>query len=205
MYLIVLLLLVLVLYYVRAMMPSWIGARDERFVAGVLGGLDSEQYVVLHDIMLPSVARTGTTQIDHVVVSPYGVFCVETKAHKGWIFGRASDKYWTQVIYRSKHRFYNPLRQNYAHQEALEDIISTDYPNLPVIGLVAFPSAERLKVTGSNSVGRAKDVLGMILSYNQRCVSDDEVKRVYELILAENISDSVSRRRHKHRVRTVSK
>jgi restriction system protein len=26
-------------------------------------------------------------QIDHVVVSPYGVFVIETKAMDGWIFG----------------------------------------------------------------------------------------------------------------------
>jgi Nuclease-related domain len=34
-------------------------------------------------------ARNGTTQIDHVVVSIYGLFVIETKNMDGWIFGSA--------------------------------------------------------------------------------------------------------------------
>ena len=48
-------------------------------------------YQVLDDITIPSI--NGTTQIDHVVVSPYGIFVIETKNFKGWIFGSDRDKY----------------------------------------------------------------------------------------------------------------
>ena len=37
------------------------------------------------DVTLPTV--DGTTQIDHVFVSVFGVFVVETKNKGGWIFG----------------------------------------------------------------------------------------------------------------------
>ena len=34
--------------------------------------------------------KDGTTQIDHVLVSRFGVFVIESKDYKGWIFGDAS-------------------------------------------------------------------------------------------------------------------
>jgi hypothetical protein len=52
----------------------------------------------------------GTTQIDHVLVSRFGIFVIETKDYKGWIFAGPRDRYWTQVLYRAKFRFQNPLR-----------------------------------------------------------------------------------------------
>lgn len=43
-----------------------------------------------------------STQIDHIVVSPYGVFIIETKGYKGRILGCENSENWTQVIYKSK-------------------------------------------------------------------------------------------------------
>jgi hypothetical protein len=57
----------------------------------------------LHDITIPSV-KGKTTQIDHVVVSEYGVFVIETKNYTGWIVGDEKSDYWTQVIYKRKER-----------------------------------------------------------------------------------------------------
>lgn len=54
----------------------------------------------------------GTTQIDHVLVSRFGIFVIETKEYKGWIFAGPRDRYWTQVLYRAKFRFQNPLRHH---------------------------------------------------------------------------------------------
>jgi Nuclease-related domain len=64
-----------------------------------------------------------TTQIDHVLVSRFGVFVIETKDYKGWIFGSPDDRYWTQVFRRAKFRFQNPIRQNYKHARAIQDLM----------------------------------------------------------------------------------
>ena len=63
--------------------------------------------------MVPS--RNGTTQIDHILVSAYGIFVIETKNLKGWIFGSAENATWTQVLAGKKYPFQNPLKQNYRH------------------------------------------------------------------------------------------
>lgn len=84
-----------------------------------LGKLDPGIYRVFNDLVLPRPDGKGTTQIDHVVVSPHGVFVIETKNYAGWIFGDESSRYWTQVLYGRKSRFQNPLHQNALHLRAL--------------------------------------------------------------------------------------
>jgi hypothetical protein len=65
----------------------------------------------------------GTTQIDHVLVSRFGIFVIETKDYKGWIFAGPRDRYWTQVLYRAKFKFQNPLRQNHRHVRAIQALL----------------------------------------------------------------------------------
>ena len=54
------------------------GAVGERRVARILNRLPKTEYKVLHDVML-SVPNDCTTQIDHVIISMYGIFVIETK------------------------------------------------------------------------------------------------------------------------------
>ncbi len=86
---------------------------------GALKRLDSGIYRVFNDLVLPRPDGKGTTQIDHVVVSPFGIFVIETKNYAGWIFGDETSRDWTQVIYGKKSRFQNPLHQNAMHVRAL--------------------------------------------------------------------------------------
>lgn len=57
------------------------------------------EYILLNDCTLPD-SQNGTTQIDHILLSPYGIFIIETKNYQGWIFGGERQKSWTQKIYK---------------------------------------------------------------------------------------------------------
>lgn len=81
--------------------------------------LDGSAYRVFDDLYLPRADGRGTTQVDHVVVSKFGVFVIETKNYTGWIFGREKDRQWTQQIYKHRYRFQNPLHQNLLHVAAV--------------------------------------------------------------------------------------
>ncbi len=110
--------------------PRFKGKFGESIVARSLRNrLDPEVYKVLNNVMIPDQAG-GTTQIDHVVFSPFGVFVIETKNMKGWIFGNANSATWTQTIYRSKHKFQNPFRQNYKHIKCLAELTGLDERHL---------------------------------------------------------------------------
>ncbi|MES2439562.1 MAG: nuclease-related domain-containing protein [Verrucomicrobiota bacterium] len=114
-FLIVLLILVKILGSPR--FKGWLG--ETMVIEAGLKKLDPASYRHYHDLYLPRPDARGSTQIDHVVVSPFGIFVIETKNYKGWIFGSEKQLQWTQQIYRSKHRFRNPLHQNHLHVEAL--------------------------------------------------------------------------------------
>lgn len=81
-----------------AFMPRIKGYFGEKSVSFFLTGLDETKYKILNNIMLK--VGNKTTQIDHVVVSNYGIFVIETKNYKGWIIGDEYDEYWKQVIYK---------------------------------------------------------------------------------------------------------
>ncbi len=67
------------------------GSGGEGRVARKLAKLPSEDYTTVNDIMLPTVDG-ATTQVDHVVVSRYGIFVIETKDYGGWIFGGENQR-----------------------------------------------------------------------------------------------------------------
>jgi hypothetical protein len=78
-------------------------------------------YHLLNNITIP--VDDGTTQIDHILVSRYGVFVIETKHYSGWIFGNAKSSTWTRVKFRAKSKFQNPLHQNYKHLQVVKGLL----------------------------------------------------------------------------------
>jgi len=82
----------------RELIKGWLGEKMTTF--GMWLKLEQEVYRRVHNVILP--ARNGTTQIDHVVVSIYGLFVIETKNMEGWIFGSAQQETWTQQFFTKK-------------------------------------------------------------------------------------------------------
>ena len=89
----------LVVFFVRYMQrdPIRIGAKGESRVARELRRLNPKEYIVLNDLVVKT--SRGSSQIDHVVISIYGIFVIETKTYRGWIHGNENSEYWTQSIY----------------------------------------------------------------------------------------------------------
>ena len=146
-------LFIIVCTAIKLFMPKIKGHLGEAAVGALLQKLDKEKYSVINDVMLNSdQGNTETTQIDHVVVSIYGIFSVETKNYKGEIYGSENSRQWTQNIYGHKYQFMNPVHQNYAHVKALEALLNErGYKNVPVYSIVAFPGDTTLKVKAENS------------------------------------------------------
>ncbi|MFQ2070038.1 NERD domain-containing protein [Aeromonas veronii] len=102
--------------------PRFKGMVGEAFInLGIRLFLDQREHHLLKDVTLPT--PQGTTQIDHVIISRFGLFVIETKNIKGWIFGNPAHKSWTQQLYRRRHTFQNPLRQNYLHLMTLKSLL----------------------------------------------------------------------------------
>ena len=132
-----------------------IGSVVQTPVKGVLGetkvklgaglSLNPVLYQKYHNVTLPTV--NGTTQIDHVFVSEFGVFVVETKNVGGRIYGGEHDKEWTKVFPGGqKHKFLNPLHQNNGHVRAIVKILAgIGLPKQAVKSVVVFVGDAKLK------------------------------------------------------------
>lgn len=81
--------------------------------------------------------RGGTTQVDHILVSRFGVFVIETKDYTGWIFANAKHDTWTQVTFKDKFKFQNPIHQNYRHVLAVQQLLDF-VPSTAVHSIVVF-------------------------------------------------------------------
>lgn len=105
-------------------LKGWIGEKETQ--AAMWLKLDDHHYRRFHNLIIET--KLGTTQIDHVVLSPYGLFVIETKNYKGWIFGDKDRKFWTQCVRGgAKFKFQNPLFQNYKHTIAISEYLSIDH------------------------------------------------------------------------------
>ena len=119
------LVVLIILVIIRIYTPKIKGSAGEFKVNTRLSFLGKD-YIVLNDILIKS-SNGYTSQIDELVLSEYGIFVIETKNYKGWIFGNEKSENWTQVIYKEKHTFRNPIKQNWSHIYTLKNVLS-DFP-----------------------------------------------------------------------------
>lgn len=104
--------------------------------------LDSNVYVDINNVTLPM--DNGTTQIDHIIVSRFGIFVVETKNMSGWIFGDEKSPQWTQSLPGGrKFKFQNPLHQNHRHVKTLEAFLGLEEEK--IFSVVMFWGEAELK------------------------------------------------------------
>ena len=135
--------------------------------------LPADVYHPLHNVTLPT--PDGTTQIDHVFVSRFGVFVIETKHMKGWIFGGEKQPNWTQKIYRKTVVFQNPLRQNHKHINTLEMLL--DVPADAVQSIVVFTGDNTFKTPMPPNVTAGGGYVRYIRSFTTPVPSDEKVQK----------------------------
>ena len=123
-------------------------AAVRRLLSTVFEGKD---FHLMNSITLP--IGDGTTQIDHILISRFGVFVIETKHYTGWIFGDASSPKWTQVVYHNKSRFQNPLHQNLKHVKTVRNTLDF-LPAEDVHSIVVFTGDAHFKTSRPSVTSR---------------------------------------------------
>lgn len=161
-------------------LKGWIGEQGTRLAQKLT--LDSNEYRTFYDLLIED--RSRSTQIDHIIVSKYGVFVVETKNMTGWIYGSKDDSFWTQNIYGTKNRFLNPLRQNYLHTNSISNVFSI--ANDKIHSVIVFWGDCIFKGEMPQNVLKWQDYIGFIKSKNQILLTDNEVSDICEKLKSLN-------------------
>ena len=150
--------------------------------------LEKDVYHRLNNITLP-LSNGGSTQIDHVIVSIYGIFVIETKNYKGWIFGNEKQRQWTQVIMGRKYKFQNPLRQNYLHIKTLADLLELDLSYFH--SMIAFIGECELKTRDELPEHVLTSGMASYVKKKQyELLTPDEVRAIVEQIESNRFSKS---------------
>lgn len=151
------------------------GLAGELVVAHFLNKLDKSEYKVINNLNWKT--SRGSVQIDHVVVSKYGIFVLETKNWSGKVYGKFWDAKWEQYINNKKYFPKNPKYQNDWHVKKLKEVLS-EYPNLEYIPLQLFSGMTERKIFKDKSI-RISEVLETIHIYKEPIITELEVNEIF--------------------------
>ncbi|MCX4249316.1 MAG: NERD domain-containing protein [Bacilli bacterium] len=182
----IVLCIILKIYY-----PKFRGFMGEFWVKLELGKLPKDKYIVLNDIMIKD--ERGTHQIDHLIVSSFGIFVIEMKNYYGLIKGKEYDNKWCQYLGKTKNYFLNPIHQNYGHIKSLSNLLKLD--DKYFISIVCFSNQAKIDVKCSSIVTQVDFLKAEILKYrdlNLEC----NINELAKIIISNNIVDKKMRKQH---------
>jgi hypothetical protein len=167
----------------------------------------------LSDLLLPNPkSRTGYTQIDHIVISPYCLFVIETKNYNGEIKGGQTDQQWSVS---NRYKMYNPLKQNYGHIKAIENL-TQGIAAVKFISMVSFTmrcrfsiDPELRKIHSDELVVYdvelsefiSRKLLSLKMATPEPSISAVQIQKIYEHLVQANITDSEIRKLHVQRIK----
>lgn len=194
---IIIVILIALIAILARLLPSK-GALGEMRVAHILKKLPEESYTVINNLLIQNHGHTS--QIDHIVISVYGIFVIETKTYKGWIYGGEKSEYWTQNIYGNKYQLRNPIHQNYGHIKALKNILH-EYPDIPYISIIAFSRQASIGVSSDTPVLYWNQILPFISQFQNQVLTERQTHIITGLLLASNKDSKKNRKEHVQTVR----
>lgn len=188
------------------------GRKGEATVAYVLSHL-GPNFNVLNNVLLNKTSLYDrfkpkgklTTQIDHIVVSNYGVWVIETKNHTGRIYGSDYDTSWLQVLPSGDYNeFYSPVEQNCGHCTTIRKML--DLPVAVIFGFVVFSNGHvdlsNVKSWNCYTLSTMKDAihkgcrLGMVLT-------NADVYNILQKIQANRLYSKSAEDTHAKRVNNI--
>ena len=187
---IVVLVLISILILIKSYEAKVKGYVGEKLVAKKLSKLNKRKYKIINNLLLKTLK--GTAQIDHIVISQYGIFVIETKNYKGIITGNEYDDNWNQILFNNKEVLRNPIKQNNGHIKALKDVIpALRYKKINSI--ILFTKRSNLKVNTETTVIYYNKVNKVIKRSRKKEFTKEEVDYIYKKINELNM-DSLKQR-----------
>ena len=184
-------ILIIICVLLKLYYPKFRGFMGEFWTKLELSKLPRDKYVVLNDILIKD--EKGTHQIDHIVISNFGIFVIEMKNYYGLIKGKEFDNRWCQYLGKTKNYFVNPIHQNYGHIKSLSNLLNLD--DQYFISIICFSNQAKIDVKCSSIVTQVEFLKNEILKYralNLEC----NVNELKNIIIANNILDKNMRKQH---------
>ena len=174
------------------------GRAGERLIASILNQLPKDEYHVMNDVLL-EIGDTSS-QIDHIVISQYGVFVIETKNYAGIVSGTMISDKWIQEKDDRNYEFYNPILQNQKHCQAIARCIGM-IDNPMFVPIVVFSKNCVLNVLSDVPVLYSDDLIAYIDTYKEKLLSAVDVETFRKRLEGYNNPSYAARQRHVRRAK----
>ncbi|MBU1693885.1 MAG: NERD domain-containing protein [Verrucomicrobia bacterium] len=164
-----------------------VGLKGEQEVTKLLKAALGNDSYILNDISV----RHGwkQAQMDHVVVTPRGIFVIETKTWRGVIEGDEKGEKWTQTRRpgQKPHTMFNPILQNRRQIRILRMFLEdkgVDWPDIYPV-LVSKSRYGEFRIRNSTvPILRPKDAAAHISAQtSDRVYTDEEVTAVISSLM----------------------
>ena len=146
----------------------------------------------------------AVTQIDHILLCPFGVFVIETKSHNGT--RRTGGREWVQLWGEKVVHFHSPILQNKIHCRIVESILNAKRRKpLPVYGLVVFTSRKVSFTKRPEGILRLSELAATIRKYGRgkrETFSRQTLFTMKKQILSHSVRKKSLITRHRKRVRS---
>jgi hypothetical protein len=169
--------LILLIAYIGS--PRFKGTMGESRVQRLLQSmLQKNQYTILNNVVIPSGG--GTVQIDHLVISQFRIFVIETVFLRGTISGAEFQDRWKQHRHGRFTRFDNPLHKNYLNIQALERLLQL--PESRFYSIVVFAGHKGFKGTTPPHVVPVDKLIPQIRKRNEKLLSAEKASESLKTI-----------------------
>lgn len=184
-------------------MPVVKGMIGETIIKIVIGrnsnDLKKPKFIINNLVLETTPGKTS--QIDHIVINPNGVFVIETKNYSGRIYGNDSQQNWTQVLNygKVKNRFYSPVKQNLTHKYKIQELLPK---GTPVFSVIVFVKGN-IEFIQSKSVYTIGGVIRKLKSSTEKQLSFNEMSSIYDILNNQNKSNIISNMDHVENIRKM--
>lgn len=172
------------------------GKSGEIRVSNILSRLP-DNYHIFNDVYINNNGHSS--QIDHLIISQYGVFIIETKNYSGDVYGSENAKHWTQYLQGEGYKFLNPIKQNQSHIFAIKNALHISPSN--IFPIVVFLNRVELHCSTSSVVLYSGQLYNYILSHKEVLFPKDSVERLTQRLNTIMVQDPEREQNHVRSIR----
>ncbi len=143
---------------------------QSRVGRALVSALERKHYTVLNHVILPRDG--GTMQLDHVVISKFGIIVIMTEFHRGWISGTEFQEQWTKSRFKRSAKFPNPMHENYLNVQMLARILQL--PDSKIHSIVVFTGHRGFKQSMPGNVLPAEKVIPYIRRRRLKILTEEQ-------------------------------
>lgn len=169
---------------------------------------------VMRDVLF-NADRGGTSQVDAIAVTRYGIVVLENKNYSCDIYGDANAREFScryprggvknddpfertnKKVYTSFKTLYNPFFQNRGHITAIRSALQDEYPNVPFYSLAVFTDANLYIQNKGDKYCNLKQLESTLKrQLKKEVLSDKEVEKIAKILDEKSIKGIKAHRLH---------